>query len=279
MGNPAVLLHLPSDGLGPCPRKFTKVLKPPPPPPPPLTDLRKMGPHFLAHIDDIYQQGSSYEECVGNVIDTTISFDKLGFTIHPEKSSFIPKQVITHLGFILDSKEMTVRLTPEKAGNVASFCKSLLEAQSCTIREIARTVGLMESSFPGVTYGPLHYRDLENDKITTLKAHKWDYEKSVVLSEQAKSDLHWWIANVETSFGSISHENPLLVLHTDASKTGWGAVHDDSHTGGQWTRTESEAHINYLELMAAYFGLESFFKKCSSVHIRLMTDNTKAVYI
>ena len=108
-------------------------------------------------------QGLSYEECVGNVIDTSISFDNLGFTHHPQKSSFIPNQVITHLGFILNSKEMTVRLTPEEASNVASFCKSLLEAQSCTVREIARAVGLMVSSFPGVTYGPWRYRDLEND--------------------------------------------------------------------------------------------------------------------
>ena len=76
--------------------------------------------------DTRYLQGSSYEECVRNVIDTTISFDNLGFTIHPEKSSFIPKQVITHLGFILNSKETTVRPTTEKASNVASFCKSLL---------------------------------------------------------------------------------------------------------------------------------------------------------
>ena len=67
--------------------------------------------------------------------------------------------------------------------------------------------------------------------IMALKAHKWDYEKSVVLSDQAKSDLHWWVANVETSFGAIFHEKPSLVLHTDASKTGWGAVHVDSHTG------------------------------------------------
>ena len=107
---------------------------------------------------------SSYEECDGNVIDTTISFDNLGLTICPEKSSFIPKQVITHLGFILNSKEMTVRLTSEKASNVASFCKSLLEAQSLKlleaqslklpVREIARAQDLMVSSFPGVTKGP-----------------------------------------------------------------------------------------------------------------------------
>ena len=90
--------------------------------------------------------------------------------------------------------------------------------------------------------------------------------------------MHWWVANVETLFGTTSYEKPSLVLHIDASKTGWDAVHDDSHTGGQWTHTESETHINYLELIAAYFGLKRFFKKCSKVHIRLTIDSTIAVY-
>ena len=48
-------------------------------------------------------------------------------------------------------------------------------------------------------------------------------------------------------------------------------------TQGVSGHTESEAHINYLELMAAYFGLQIFFKKCLSVHIRLLIDNTIAV--
>ena len=194
------------------------------------------------------------------MIDTTISFDSLGFTIHPEKSSFIPKQVITHLGFILNSKEMTVRRTSEKASNVASFCKSLLEAQSCTIREISRAVGLMVSSFPGVTYGLLHYRDLENHKITALTAHKWDYEKSVVLSDQAKCDLHWWVANVETSFGAITMKRlHLLFILMHPKQVGMQCMVTPTQ-GGQWTHTESEAHINCLELIAAYFGLKRFSK-------------------
>ena len=49
--------------------------------------------------------------------------------------------------------------------------------------------------------------------------------------------------------GPYSHKKPLLVFHSDASKIGWSAAHDDFHTGGQWTHTESEAHINHLKLI------------------------------
>ena len=40
---------------------------------------------------------------------------------------------------------------------------TILEVQSCTIRKIARAVGLMLLNFPAVTSGPLHYRELDND--------------------------------------------------------------------------------------------------------------------
>ena len=86
------------NGFGPCPRKFTKTLKPP------LADLRDKGHISSAYIEDIYLQGSTYDECVINVIDTTISLDSLGFTVHLIKTQFLPKQIITCLGFILNSR-------------------------------------------------------------------------------------------------------------------------------------------------------------------------------
>ena len=50
------------NGLGPCPKTFTKTLKPP------LADLRDKGHTSSAYIDDIYLQGSTYDECVINPI-------------------------------------------------------------------------------------------------------------------------------------------------------------------------------------------------------------------
>ena len=44
---------------------------------------------------------------VSNVIDTFIQFDSLGFTIHLDKSVFIPSQRLVLLGFIIDSVAMT----------------------------------------------------------------------------------------------------------------------------------------------------------------------------
>lgn len=37
------------------------------------------------------------------------------------------------------------------------------------IREVARVVGLLTSTFPGIMYGPLHYRLTEIDKTRALQ--------------------------------------------------------------------------------------------------------------
>jgi len=95
---------LPS-GLSCAPRIFTKILKLP------LSTLHKQGHIAVAHLDDLYLQGQTYEKGLRNVIDTTVLLDTLGLVVHPEKSTFIPTQVLTILGFVINSVTMTIQLT------------------------------------------------------------------------------------------------------------------------------------------------------------------------
>ena len=83
------------------------------------------------------------------------------------KPVFIPSQSITFLGFVLNSAQMTVSLTPSKAMKVKSI--ELLHNQSPTIPTVSEMIGLMVASFPGVMYGPLYYRQLEIEKVAALK--------------------------------------------------------------------------------------------------------------
>ena len=96
------------NGLALCPRKFTELLKPA------YCYLRQKAHESSGYIDDSYLQGDEYQDCLANVVDTLILFDSLGFIIHPVKLVFIPTQTITFLGFILDSRNMTVSLTQQK---------------------------------------------------------------------------------------------------------------------------------------------------------------------
>ena len=146
------------NGLSCAHRQFTNILKPP------LATLRKQGHISIAHLDDLYLQGRTYEDCVKNVIDTTVLLDKLGLVVHPEKSSFIPSQVLVILRFIINSLTMTIQLTTEKALGLKTFCFEFLRATTSFIREVASAIGRIVASFPGVMHVSLLYRHLEKDK-------------------------------------------------------------------------------------------------------------------
>ena len=84
---------------------------------------------------------------------------------------------------------MTVKLTKDKAANLQKACQTLLRNKNPTIREVARVIGKIVSSFPGTNYGPLYYRHLEHDKTIALKQNKGNFDGNMTLSTSAKSEL------------------------------------------------------------------------------------------
>ena len=259
------------NGLCFCPRKFTKLIKPV------HSRLRLQGHILAAYIDDNYTQGDTYTECLTTVLETLKLFVDLGFCAHPEKSCLIPSQEVIFLGVVLNSITMTVRLTIEKKQKIKNACTAMQERSKYTIREVASVLGLLVSSFPAVMYGPLYYRQLEREKSHAIKDNNGNYEAFMSLSPDAKTELQWWIENIENSFNVISHDPPSLTISTDASKIGWGGVFNDMTCGGHWSPQEAEEHINYLELMAAFFSLQAFVTTLNNKHVRLKIDNTTAV--
>lgn len=115
---------------------------------------------------------------------------------------------------------MTIRLPHRKVIYVRQACKNFLNRGNPTTREVAQVIGLLVSSRPGVQFGELHYRHLERNKILALQANKDDYDAPVSLSTKARSELHWWVTNLDTAFKNIMQTNPDLTLTTYASNTG-----------------------------------------------------------
>ena len=251
------------NGLSCCPRKFTKLMKPP------MTALHRLGHISSNYIDDLILQGKTYTDCVCNVIDTVSQLDPLGFVIHPDKSVFITSQVIIFLGFVINTVTMTIYLTAEKATSVQQICRTLLHRQTYSIRDVAQVIGKLVSA--------LFYRALEKDKTIALRQNKGLFDKPMTLSQPAKDELNWWVNNVLSAFNRISHPPPSLIITSDASHVGWGAACSNISTGGTWSVRESQYHINYLEILAAFFALKTFAKSSQDDHVRLMIDNTTAV--
>ncbi len=235
------------NGLSSAPRIFTKLLKPL------YSTLHSMGHLSSGYMDDSYLQGDTPAECNQNISDTTTLVTELGFIPHPTKSVTVPTQVLVFLGFILNSVDMTVSPTQEK-----------IQKTEPTIQQVAEVSGLLVSNFPGVEYA-------------ALKVARGDYYAKLTLSGRCKQELKWWIENLPHSIRRIIHSAPFATIQSDASTAGWGAVRGDSSTGGRWSTLEQQAHINVLELKAAFFGLRSLCTHDKDVHIQLQLDNTTAL--
>ncbi|CAB4020881.1 RNA-directed DNA polymerase from transposon X-element, partial [Paramuricea clavata] len=180
---------------------------------------------------------------------------------------------ITFLGFLLNSLLMQISLTAHKAQKIKQMCQELL----ANPRDVTHALGTFTASLPGVMYGQLHYRWLEMDKTDALKINKGNFDKLMTLSPDAKHDLNWRYTSISSAYNPISHGEPQVCITTDASLTGWGCSVDDVNAGGNWTPTEAEHHINYLEMLAVFFALKSVFSQISGKHVKVLIDNTTAV--
>ena len=78
--------------------------------------------------------------------------------------------------------------------------------------------------------------------------------------------------------GSSPKPSPyFLKIQTDALKLGFRAVCQRIQTGGPWTYKESQFHINYLELLAAFLAIQSFVKREKRLTVYLCMDNVSGL--
>ena len=263
------------NGLASAPRNFTKLTKVL------FSELRKAGYQNTSYIDDSFLAERSVETCKESIERTVQMSLAAGFVVHPEKSVLVPTQRITYLGFWLDSKAMTVQLTAKKAEKLKNACNKLLHKTTCTILELAQAIGLMVASLPGVQYGKMYYRTCDNYKSLCLKENRGNFAATIPLTEECRVDLKWWVDNILSVKRDILLSPPQFTVESDASLKGWGGclvTPGKKHsTGGNWSSEEACAHINRLELLAAWLTIQCFCKEAKNSHIKVLSDNTTTV--
>ena len=100
-------------GLTCSPRVFTKVVKQV------LSFLRRMWQILVsAFLDDFLIQASSYNLCCLHMQLTALVLLACGFELNFKKSSPIPSQSMTHLGFIWNTRDMTITVPQVLVGYI-----------------------------------------------------------------------------------------------------------------------------------------------------------------
>ena len=260
-------------GLTSAPFVFTKLLKPV------YAMFRQRNIRCSYYIDDSICMSQDEQDCQDKTSTIVDNLEALGFVVNLQKSALAPAQKITFFGFIIDSVEFKVFLTEEKVQKIVLKAKILLEKKVVVVRELASFIGLVINAFYAVFEAPLYYRALERNKLLGLGS-EMNYENKVSLTEGSLGQLQWWIDNVQERNGKDIRPSTISIrCRTDASLDGWGAIdlYSDTPVQGRWNSQERLYSINYLELLAIQFALQSLYKETSNVHIEIQSDSITAI--
>ena len=174
---------------------------------------------------------------------------KAGFFIHYDKSVLQPFHCLRFLKFILDSKQIQIYSPETKVDKLKNCTHDLLHAKSVTVERLAQVIDFLASCLPAFWFGRLNYRGLEFLKIDA-NCHE-SYRSKVKLLAAAKTDLHWWQSNADSSGSPIKWQDFADELCTDGSLQGCGAFFENQSIGSRWT---SEELRQYMDIVATVWS-------------------------
>lgn len=259
-------------GINFAPMLFTKLIKPI------IQKLRKKGHLSVVYLDDFLLLANSYKDCCTNVTETIRLLESLGFLINYNKSSLKPQKICGYLGFEYNSVDMTICIPTEKRYKLAEFLIKFKNKRTCSIRMFAKTIGKLVSVCPAVDYGYLYTKLFEREKYLALIKHKNNFNAKMEIPSRLSDDFEWWVNKLKSNSKSSLIKNKfILEIFSDASTIGWGVHCGNISSQGIWSEQEKSHHINYLELLAVFFGLKCFAKELSGCSILCRVDNTTAI--
>ena len=119
---------------------------------------------------------------------------ELGFQIHPEKSQLTPKQILEYLGFIINSRDMPVKLTRSNQGKVLNLIKNIISKETVSIRDIAKMIGTLEvflgynlADYISGTYSMIKMKHLKGQ--TMIMMHHVSYQEMLTATQNDEQKI------------------------------------------------------------------------------------------
>jgi hypothetical protein len=259
-------------GLNAAPQVFTRILKAA------LLPLRKRGIRMTAYLDDICVMADSEERAREHGRDVVEHLQSWGFIINQKKTCLVPRQEREFLGFMVNTKTMTLSVPTEKAKKIKREARVILAHKTWPMQKLSSTIGLMSSVCRAMKMGTLMIRALQADLRKALYPDNVWSQKPVKLSPEAMSELAWWSKDWQRFNGRpLKAQTCTKELWTDASGTGWGAVCQKEVYQGKWTREERKLTSNQKECLAVLKGLHACSDQLQNAVVRIHSDNMTTV--
>ncbi|ROL51349.1 Transposon Ty3-G Gag-Pol polyprotein [Anabarilius grahami] len=251
-------------GLSLSPRTFTKCVDAA------LAPLRLQGIRVLNYIDDWLILAQTERLAVQHRDVVLSHMKRLGLRLNAKKSVLVPSQVANYLGVIWDSTTMQAQLTPARVNSILGAVKGVKLGQSLTVKQFQRLLGLMAAASNVITIGLLYMRPLQWWLRTKGFSPRGNPFRMIKVTRRCLRALVMckkpWFLSQGPVLGTSRRR---VMLTTDASLTGWGAIMSGRSAQGLWEDHQLSWHINRLEMMAVFFAVKYFLPdlralKCGS---------------
>ena len=195
-----------------------------------------------------------------------------------EEVRYVPSQAAKYLGMTINTGAGKVFPSLARVEKFLSVAERFCSMQSPPAQLWQVILGHLASLEWLVPHGRLQMRSLQWHLKTQWSPESDPPSLPVVLPEEARQDLSWWMVRDHLLTGvRFGTPAPDLHLYSDASSSGWGAHLLDQNVSGVWSDQEKLLHINLIEMKALFLGLQAFQEDVSGRHVTAMCDNSTVV--
>ena len=243
----------------------------------------------INYLDDFIVIAKDKDSCESAQQNLHIVLTRLGFKIATKKVS-PPAQVLTYLGIVINTMEMTLSLGEDKLERVISCVTALKNKKWCARKLLEQTAGLLAHCATVVRGGRTYTR-----RIYDLLRDAGPQCKRIVLSELAMLDLKWWATFISSFNGKarmFDKSCEVVTLTTDASSSGFGGHSVYDYYWGFWGDHDPVCphqakaplepiyrdNINVGELWPVLVALQRSCVSWKNCVVEVVTDNTQVYH-
>ncbi|XP_063775051.1 uncharacterized protein LOC134910673 [Pseudophryne corroboree] len=256
-------------GLSTAQRVFTRVMAEM------MILLRKKGVLIIPYLDDLLIKARS-KLVVGVALSREV-LQQHGWILNIPKSQLVPTTRLLFLGMILDTDQKRVFLPVEKAEELSSLVRDILKPGQVSVHQCTRVLGKMVASYEAIPFGRFHARTFQWDLLDKWSRSHLQMQQRITLSARTRVSLLWWLQRAHLLEGRRFGIQDWVLVTTDASLRGWGAVTQGRNFQGLWSTREISLHINILELRAIYNALSQARPLLQNGPVLIQSDNITAV--
>ena len=216
------------------------------------------------YLDDWLIRAPSQAESRIHTANLLSLIQSLGFIVNHQKSELVPQQRFNFIGYHFSLDQGLVKPTDDRWAKIQSSFNRISKKSAINARTLMSIIGLLASTEKTVRMGRIHMRPFQ----WHLKTH-WKFpmplNSPIPWTQTMKQHGEWWLDPQNILSGEFLHPR------------GWGAHLDHASTGGLWSHTEKQLHINVLELKAVILALKHFSDQCTKKQVLVASDNTTVV--